>query len=135
MAEAYMNHAGRDHWRAWSAGSKPVGAPIPFAIETLKAHAIPVPSGKSAPASKSWHDFTGDDAPAMDVVVTVCDSAAAETCPIWPARDGADPEIRHWRFPDPAAAEGSDQDKRAAFNAVFNRIKERLDDFLKETRS
>ena len=135
MAEAYMNHAGHNHWRAWSAGSKPVGAPNPFAIETLKAHEIPVASGEGAPASKSWHAFTGDAAPAMDVVVTVCDSAAAETCPLWPARNGAEPELRHWGFPDPAGVEGSDQDKRAAFNTVFGAIKERLDEFLKESRS
>ena len=135
MAEAYMNHAGRDRWRAWSAGSKPVGAPNPFAIETLKAHDIFVPSGDEAPASKSWNDFTRNDAPAMDVILTVCDSAAAETCPIWPTRNGANPEMRHWSFPDPAGVKGADQDKRDAFDAVFSAIKERLDDFLNESQS
>ncbi len=132
MAEAYMNHAGRGQWRAFSAGSKPAGAPNPFALETLNSHNIPV---DFAPRSKNWDEFAAPDAPVMDVVVTVCDNAAGETCPIWPARNGRAPEQRHWSFPDPAAANGSDADKRAAFEEVFSAIKTRIDAFLAEGRA
>ncbi len=132
MAEAYMNHAGTGRWRAFSAGSKPAGAPNPFALETLRAHAIPVPGDKAAPRSKSWDEFAGPDAPVMDVVATVCDNAAAEVCPVWPAQDDKAPSTLHWSFPDPAAAEGDDAARRAAFESVFAAIAERIDAFLKE---
>ena len=128
MAEAYMNHAGGGRWRAWSAGSKPAGRVNPFALETLKAHAIP--AGDHAPRSKSWDAFAAAGAPAMDVVVTVCDNAAAETCPIWPTRNGAPPQQLHWSFPDPAAVDGAESDKRAAFDDVFAAIRRQIDDFL-----
>lgn len=130
MAEAYMNHAAGGRWRAYSAGSKPTGAPNPLALETLKTHDVPTAIGRDGPRSKSWDEFAGDDAPAMDVVVTVCDSAAAETCPVWPARDGSGPKRLHWSFPDPAAATGSEAEKRAAFEAVFADIRTKIDDFL-----
>ncbi len=129
MAEAYMNHAGRERWRAYSAGSRPAGAPNPFAIETLKSQDIPA---GSSPRAKSWDEFSGSAAPVMDVVVTVCDNAAGETCPIWPTQNGRAPEQRHWSFPDPAAATGSDTDKRAAFEEVFTAIKARIDAFLSD---
>ena len=132
MAEAYMNHAGAGRWRAFSAGSKPAGAPNPFALETLQTHAIPVPGDKAAPRSKSWDEFAGPDAPVMDVVATVCDNAAAEVCPVWPAQDGKAPSMLHWSFPDPAAAEGDDAARRAAFETVFSAIAGRIDAFLKE---
>jgi arsenate reductase len=126
MAEAYMNAASGGRWRAVSAGSNPAGAPNPFALETLSAHGIPAPGARS----KSWSEFAGADAPAMDVVVTVCDSAAAEACPAWPARAGAAPRRLHWSFPDPASAQGTDAEKRAAFEAVFADIRARIDAFL-----
>jgi arsenate reductase (thioredoxin) len=130
MAEAYMNHAGRKCWRAYSAGSQPAGAPNPFAIETLKAHHIPI---NFSPRSKSWDEFAAPGAPVMDVVVTVCDNAAGETCPIWPTDNGRAPEQRHWSFPDPAT--GSDADKRAAFEEVFAAIKARIDAFLSDNQN
>ena len=104
MAEAYMNHMGKDApgggWRAYSAGSKPTGKPNPFALETLKAHGIDL----IEPArSKSWDEFAAEGAPALDVVVTVCDNAAAETCPVWPHKQGQAPLKLHWGFPDPTA--------------------------------
>jgi arsenate reductase len=88
-----------------------------------------------APRSKSWDEFARAGAPVMDVVVTVCDNAAGETCPIWPAREGTPPKKLHWSFPDPAAATGSDEEKRAAFARVFAEIKTRIDRFLENDQS
>ena len=127
MAEAYMNAKGGPAWRAFSAGSKPTGRPNPFAIATLAAHGITPP----APRSKSWDEFAGSGAPAMDVVVTVCDNAAGEVCPVWPMRGGKAPQKLHWSFPDPAAATGGDDEKRAAFETVFADIRVKIDDFLR----
>lgn len=127
MAEAYMNAKGAPSWRAYSAGSKPTGAPNPFALEALSAYGAPTEN----PRSKSWDEFAADGAPVMDVVVTVCDNAAGETCPVWPTRNGASPQKLHWSFPDPAAAEGDDAARRAAFAAVFADIRTRIDAFLK----
>lgn len=130
MAEAYLNFAGAPAWRAWSAGSKPTGAPNPFAIETLRRHAIPMSEGPAAPRSKSWDEFADDQAPVMDTVITVCDNAAGETCPVWPTADGTAPAHLHWSFPDPAAITGSDNDKRAAFENAFADIRIAIDAFL-----
>ncbi|MEM9170982.1 MAG: arsenate reductase ArsC [Pseudomonadota bacterium] len=131
MAEAYLNHAADGRWRAFSAGSKPTGAPNPFALETLRAHAIDAAAHGPA-RSKSWDEFAAADAPAMDLVVTVCDNAAGEVCPVWPTRGGAAPETRHWSFPDPAAVAGDAATKRAAFEAVFTDIRATIDAFLAE---
>lgn len=123
-----MNHAGAGRWRAFSAGSKPAGRPNPLALQVLERHGVP----PGAPRSKSWDEFTSDHAPVMDVVVTVCDNAASETCPIWPRRAGAPaPERLHWSFPDPAAATGSAAEKTAAFERAFADIGRRIDGFLK----
>ncbi|NHK28217.1 arsenate reductase ArsC [Parvularcula flava] len=132
MAESYMTHASDGAWRGWSAGSKPTDTPNPFALETLRAHGIePVSGDGGAVRSKSWDEFAAENAPIMDVVVTVCDNAAGEVCPIWPTRPGAPaPRKLHWSFPDPAAATGSDADKRAAFKAIFADIRARIDAFL-----
>jgi arsenate reductase len=126
MAEAYMNAKGAPFWRAYSAGSKPTGTPNPFAIETLSAYGTPA----ERPRSKSWDEFAAPGAPAMDVIVTVCDNAAGEVCPIWPGKTGQAPQKLHWSFPDPAAAEGDDTARRAAFAAVFADIRARIDAFL-----
>lgn len=126
MAEAYMNHAGRGAWRAVSAGSHPTGAPNPLALETLAAHGV----DPGAPRSKSWDEFAAPGAPPIDLVVTVCDSAAAETCPVFIAPAGRRIERLHWSFPDPAAAGGSAADRRSAFERVFADIRARIDDFL-----
>jgi arsenate reductase len=128
MAEGYMNHASRGDWRAWSAGSKPIGAPNPFALSTLRNNGIK----PSEARSKSWDEFSSDGAPIMNVVVTVCDNAAGETCPIWPTRGGHPPLRLHWSFPDPAAEAGSDDAKAAAFERIFNDIRMRIDMFLSE---
>ena len=137
MAEAYMNAAASGRWRAYSAGSKPTGTPNPYALETLKANDIPAVGGDGPPHSKSWDAFaaSGDEAQSadvsvMDAVVTVCDNAAGEVCPVWPHRAGRPPQKYHWSFPDPAAATGDAAAIRAEFQSVFEAIKTRLDAFL-----
>ncbi len=126
MAEAYMNKAGAGRWRAYSAGSHPTGRPNPLALATLSAHGVPA----AAPRSKSWDEFAAAGAPIMDVVVTVCDNAAGEVCPLWPTRRGAAPKKLHWSFPDPAAVAGDEAEKRAAFEEVFADIRAQIDAFL-----
>jgi arsenate reductase len=126
MAEAYFNHAGRGRWRAFSAGSKPTGKPNPFALATLAAHGVDA----GAPRSKSWNEFSAAGAPPLDLVVTVCDSAAAEECPVFFPSSGQHIERLHWSFPDPAAVEGGDDEKRAAFERIFADIRARIDAFL-----
>ncbi|WDI33007.1 arsenate reductase ArsC [Hyphococcus flavus] len=130
MAEGYMNHAGRGRWRAWSAGSTPTGKVNPFAIETLVVHGIEPPEDAR---SKTWDEFAAPDAPVMNAVVTVCDNAASEVCPIWPTRDGEVLKKLHWSFPDPAAATGSNEEIRAAFAAVFDDIRTQIDAYLKQS--
>ena len=129
MAEAYLNHAGRGRFRAFSAGSHPTGRPNPLALATLAAHGVPA----EAPRSKSWDEFAAEGAPLLDVVATVCDNAAGEVCPIWPAKAGRAPRKLHWSFPDPAAATGSEAERRAAFEKVFADIRAEIDRFIAET--
>jgi arsenate reductase len=131
MAEAYFNHAASGNAQAFSAGSNPTGSVNPFAVETLQAHGVNIPHG--AARSKSWDEFAAPGAPLMDAVITVCDNAAGEVCPIWPMRSGQAPRKLHWSFPDPAAVAGSDNDKRAAFEAVFADIRAHINAFLKES--
>ncbi len=121
LAEAYMNHAAAD-WQAYSAGSTPTGEVHPMALETLAALGIEADYARS----KSWDEFGGSDAPQMDVIVTVCDNAAGETCPIWPGH----PTSHHWPFPDPAKFSGSQEETETHFREVFAMIKKQLDGFL-----
>lgn len=125
MAEAYMNHISDGHWHAFSAGSKPNGKVNPFALETLKNAGIRI----DVPASKSWDVF--QNSPSMDTVITVCDNAAGETCPIWPGN----PDKYHWSFADPAAISGDDQTKLAAFEFIFAGIRFEVDAFLNNPSS
>ena len=122
MCEAYLNAKGQGRFRAFSAGSRPTGAVNPFTLETLSA------SGLSAEGfrSKSWDEFALPDAPRMDFVITVCDQAAGEVCPVWPGQ----PMNAHWGFADPAAFEGTDAEKRAQFREIFRQVRNRLDLFL-----
>jgi arsenate reductase (thioredoxin) len=122
LAEAYLNHAGRGRFRAYSAGSHPNGKVNPLAVETLARQGI----GARGARSKSWDEFAQADAPRVDIVVTVCDSAAAEACPVWPGH----PVTAHWGVPDPAAATGSDDEKRAAFHQALTTLARRIDLFL-----
>lgn len=119
MAECYLNHAGRGDFRAYSAGSSPKGAVHPLSLATLAAHGIATGDVRS----KSWDEFATADAPRMDLVITVCDNAAAEACPVWPAA----PLKAHWSFPDPAAATGTRDEQLAVFARVFASIRESVD--------
>ena len=121
LAEAYLN-AAATNWRGFSAGSTPTGAVHEQAVATLAAHDIDA----SYVRSKSWDEFAAPQAPTMDVIITVCDNAAGEACPIWPGH----PTTYHWPFPDPAKFIGSDTEKQQHFEAVFAMIKTRLDEFL-----
>ncbi len=119
MAEALLNVLGRDRFQAFSAGSMPSGRVNPFAVEKAKA----IGFDTSAVRSKSWDEFAAPGAPHMDIIVTVCDDAAGEVCPIWPGR----PATVHWGFPDPSRVEGNDDAKRAAFDQVFVAIRRRIE--------
>ena len=119
LAESYLNSAGSGQFRAYSAGSHPKGSVHPLTIETLGHAGLPVENLRS----KSWDDFARADAPVMDFVITVCDSAAGEICPVWPGK----PITAHWSFPDPAAFQGSDAEARAFFREVFRQIRTRVD--------
>jgi len=122
LAEALMNELGRGRFRGYSAGSQPTGRVNPFALEQLARSGLPTTGYRS----KNWDEFAAPDAPFMHFVFTVCDSAAAETCPVWPGK----PMTAHWGVPDPAAAEGNDEDKRRAFNSAFVTLKQRISLFV-----
>ena len=114
LAEAMLNHwadrLGRDV-KAHSAGSAPSGRVNPFAIDVLQQAGIATDSLRS----KSWDEFSADGAPALSIVITVCDSAAAESCPVFFAPGGTQPVKVHWGYPDPSHAEGGVEGKRRAF--------------------
>ena len=119
MAEALLNTIGQEHFQAFSAGSMPSGRVNPFAIEMARTIGYLTDDIRS----KSWDEFAQPDAPKMDIIITVCDDAAGETCPIWPGH----PATAHWGFPDPSKTEGSDDDKRRAFGKVFHDIRRRIE--------
>ena len=118
LAEVVMNSLGRGQFIAHSAGSHPAGRVNPFAIELLQKNRLPTDGLRS----KNWDEFAAPGAPALDFVFTVCDSAANEVCPIWPGQ----PITAHWGLPDPAAVEGSADDKAAAFAQAHAIVKARL---------
>jgi arsenate reductase len=124
MSEALVTILGQGRFKGYSAGSKPTGKVNPFAIEQIKQRDSSYPTEDMR--SKSWNEFALPDAPLMDFIVTVCDSAAGETCPYWPGR----PATAHWSYEDPAYVEGSDEDKRAAFAKVFQQIEKRMQAFV-----
>lgn len=95
LAEVLLNHLGGGTWRAWSAGSNPNGRVMPHALSVLSAHGHDV-SGLS---SKRWDVFAKPEAPVMDIIITVCNAAAGEACPIWPGH----PLTSHWGMPDPVS--------------------------------
>jgi len=121
LAEAALNRWGAGKFRAYSAGSQPKGQVHPLAIELLEQLQLPTVGLRS----KSWEEFALPGAPVLDFVFTVCDSAAGEVCPIWPGR----PMTAHWGVGDPAAVEGTDERKRAAFQAAFREIEGRIKAF------
>lgn len=121
LAEAVMNQLGEGRFRGYSAGSRPTGAPNPFALDLLRREGIDTAFARS----KSWDEFATPDAPKMDFVFTVCDSAAAEECPYWPGV----PMTAHWGLPDPAAVEGSDAEKALAFADTYRALTRRIQAF------
>lgn len=122
MAEALFNVLGKGRFAAYSAGSHPTGKVNPFAIERCES----IGYDTSKVRSKSWDEFALPEAPVMDFVITVCDQAAGEICPVWPGK----PITAHWGFVDPAAFEGSDDDKRKEFEKVFRQILNRVSQFV-----
>jgi arsenate reductase len=124
IAEGLLNNLPtvRGRLRAFSAGSHPKGEVNPFALEVLRENEIPVEGFRS----KSWDEFAVEDAPPMHFVITVCDQAAAETCPVWPGH----PVSAHWGVADPAAVEGSDDEKRRAFRAALIALGRRIESFV-----
>ena len=121
MAEVMLNSMGQGRFKAYSAGSHPKGAVNPLAVELLQKNRLPTEDL----GSKGWEEFSQSGAPVMDFVITVCDQAAGEVCPIWPGQ----PMNAHWGIEDPAAAEGSAEEKRKAFFTAYNRLRNRLSIF------
>ena len=122
MAEAILNRLGQGRFRAFSAGSQPKGQVHPYTIDLLKKLNHDV----SKLRSKSWLEFSATDAPKLDFVFTVCDSAGAEACPIWPVQ----PMTAHWGIPDPAAAQGNDAEVRLAFADAYRMLNNRIGIFV-----
>ncbi len=122
MAEAILKLKGRPSFTAYSAGSHPKGSVHPAALRQLEKALLPT----DGYCSKSWEEFSTPDAPHLDFVFTVCDSAAAEVCPIWPGQ----PMTAHWGIPDPAAVQGADEDIERAFHEAFIMLDRRISLFL-----
>jgi len=122
MAEVLLNSLGKGRFMAYSAGSYPKGEVHPLAIAELHKHGHRTEGLRS----KSWDEFASPDAPAMDFVFTVCDKAAGEVCPVWPGK----PITGHWGFEDPAAAAGTEAERRRVFARVYLQIRNRLQLFL-----
>jgi arsenate reductase len=122
MAEAMLSHLGRGRFRAHSAGSHPSGKVNPHALETLRELGMPAEGLRS----KAWDEFAAPGASPIDFVITVCDNAAGEACPVWPGK----PVTAHWGVFDPAAVEGSDDEKRRAFRAAAAILKRRIEALL-----
>ena len=119
LAEGTLNDLGRGRFRAFSAGSHPGGIVNPFALELLNQRG----HSTEGMRSKSWDEFASAGAPKMNFIITVCDNAAGETCPLWPGQ----PANAHWGVEDPAAVEGSDADKRAAFATAYAILRRRIE--------
>jgi arsenate reductase len=118
LGEALVNHLGGGKWRAFSAGSKPTGKVNPLSLEVLAEKGLNAEGYRS----KSWDEFAAQDAPKMDLIITVCDNAAGEVCPVWPGH----PAKLHMGFPDPAAAEGSHEERLAEFRKVYAMIEAKI---------
>ena len=118
LAETILNHMGKGRFKAYSAGSHPNGQVNPYAIKYLQQQGLPTEGLRS----KSWDEFAGADAPHFDFIITVCDNAAGEVCPIWPGK----PTSGHWGIEDPASVEGTDAEKLAAFSHAFTLMNRRI---------
>jgi arsenate reductase len=122
LAESILRHLGAGRFAAFSAGSHPKGVVHSLAKQVLAAHRYP----SDALRSKSWTEFAQPGAPSMDFIFTVCDSAAGESCPIWPGH----PASAHWGIADPASVEGSEEDQLAAFEQAFGLLHARIAAFV-----
>lgn len=122
MAECILNRQGAGRFRAFSAGSMPRGHVHPYAVDLLRNQNYATRDLRS----KDWSEFAGPDAPEMQFVFTVCDTAAKEVCPVWPGQ----PMSAHWPVPDPAAAEGTEAEKRFAFTDAFRMMNTRISIFV-----
>ncbi len=119
MAEAMLNHLGHGRFHGYSAGSHPTGKVNPYALDILANAGLPIRGFRS----KDWSEFAQPGAAQMDFILTVCDNAAGEICPVWPGK----PITAHWGVPDPAAVEGSDEKKRAAFKDAATTLRRRIE--------
>lgn len=119
LAEGLLNHLGKGRFNAYSAGSHPKGEVNPFALRELRSLGIPTDGFRS----KGWEEFAAAGAPELDLVFTVCDTAAGEVCPVWPGQ----PLTAHWGMPDPAAVAGSDKAKAKAFHDTAITLKRRIE--------
>ena len=122
LAEGILRRDGQGRFTAYSAGGQRKGTVNPLALKVLGDHGYPTDGYRS----KSWDEFVTPGAPVMDFVLTVCDSAAGEACPVWPEH----PSIAHWGIEDPTTAEGSDADKEQAFVRAFEFLKSRIGTFV-----
>ena len=122
MAEAILSRKGAGRFTAYSAGSHPKGAVHPYALDLLMKQNYPTPELRS----KSWDEFAAPAAPQFDFVFTVCASAAAEICPVWPGH----PMTAHWGVPDPAAADGTEAERRLAFADAYRVLDSRISIFI-----
>lgn len=122
LAEALLNHWGTEKFNASSAGSHPTGRVHPMVLELLARMGIPAPGARS----KSWDEFAGAGGRKFDFVITVCDRAAAETCPVWPGQ----PVTAHWGMEDPAARQGSEAIRMLAFRETFRALEQRIRIFV-----
>lgn len=122
LAEAILNHAGGGRFCAFSAGSHPAGSVNTFVLELLRQQSLPVAELRS----KDWDEFSMPEAPRLDFVITVCDRAAGEVCPVWPGQ----PMTAHWGIEDPAAVEGDDELKRRAVTKAFRELSMRISLFI-----
>jgi arsenate reductase len=122
IAESILRQAGAGRFHAFSAGSHPAGRVNPFAIELLERNRLPTGGLRS----KNWDEFARPGAPKLDFVFTVCDNAAGEVCPVWPGQ----PMTAHWSIPDPAAVEGTDDEKRKAFSEACHTLLNRIRIFV-----
>lgn len=122
LAESLVNHWGRGKFVGYSAGSHPKGAVHPIALELLKQMKLPADGLRS----KSWDEFAAPNDVHFDFVITVCDNAAGEVCPYWPGQ----PMTAHWGIPDPAAAQGTELEKKFAFRQAFKAMETRIKLFL-----
>ncbi|HUI22468.1 MAG TPA: arsenate reductase ArsC [Methylocella sp.] len=122
MAESILRKLGGERFNAFSAGSHPKSAVNPFALKTIVAFGYPAEGLRS----KNWDEFATPDAPKLDFVFTLCDSAAGETCPAWPGQ----PMTAHWGIEDPAAVEGTNIEKERAFAQAFHYVRNRITVFI-----